>query len=217
MRVQVRRCPFTGKIFEETDLRRYVLHLEAQRAAIHTRIREDAVRNSFQRWLNVEKSKLLNVSMIPEWFLDNQEKIKDAANAILFDRNSRWERSRMFVPQDRFAKLEWEHARYNALCSNSHECPDNGVTNWGSNPNLPTGYPGWTGYLKGSLVRPKNAQGYPYSEALRVVGIKTGSGGGGNESFGYSFTLFLADWPGLNDQVRQMEEDAIISKLKGNK
>lgn len=219
MRVQVRKCPFTGKIFEEKDIKKYVTHLQKLRESMQSQRRYQRLRDTFSTWLVEEKKKVTHVDMICPWFLENQRVIMESTNAICFGGQNKYSIRGRFVKEDRFAKLEFESIRYNPFSSNSHVCPDNGVTNWtGKEPGRPVGYVGWTGYLKGSLVRPdKNNYSYPYSEALNLVGIKTGSGGGSNQSFGYGFTVFLDDWPGLQVQIRQMEEDLIVAKLKGSK
>jgi hypothetical protein len=219
MRVQVRKCPFTGKIFEEKDIKKYVLHLQALRADMQTERQHERLRATFAKWLGEEKKKVTHIDMICPWFLENQRVIMDSTNAICFGGDTKSERRNRFIKADKFAQLEFEHARYDPLADNSHTCPDNGVMNWcAKDPTKPIGYKGWKGYLKGSLVRPASHDySYPYSEALNLVGIKTGSGGGGNKSFGYGFTIYLDDWPGLKEQIRLMEEDLIVSKLKGTK
>jgi hypothetical protein len=219
MRIQVRKCPFTGRLFEEKDIGEYLLHLKTLRenmqiARLYTRLRV-----SFQEWLAEEKKKITNVDMICPWFLENQRRIMDSTNAIEFPEISKLRRRCRFVKEDKFVKLEFEDYRYDPIADNSHTCPDNGVINWcAKDPTKPIGYKGWTGYLKGSLVRPaRHNHSYPYNEALNLVGIKTGSGGGGNASFGFGFTVYLDDWPGLKEQIRQTEEALIVSKLKGTK
>jgi len=69
---------------------------------------------------------------------------------------------------------------------------------------------------------------YPYDSIGKFVGLKTGSGGGGNEDWGYDVSIFLDDWPGLNQQWADMifeqevtryeqEKDRIINRLKGKR
>jgi len=214
MRVQVRKCRFTGKIFEEKDLKKYATHLRNLRAQRTEQFKLDKVKATFKVWLRKEKKNITDVNDIPAWFLKNQQMIMDACNATKF--SEEFYRKDKFVKGDKFVKLEWSSVRYKKNASNSHVCPDKGTKNWcAKNPDLPTGYKGWEGHLNGSLSRPKNAYSYPYSEALNIVGIKTASGGGGNESFGYGFTVFLDDWPGLKHTVDLMEQDEIVEKLKG--
>jgi len=210
MRVQVRKCRFTGKIFEEKDLKKYATHLKKLRAELTEKRRLNIVRETFKSWLRKEKKKILHPDDIPEWFLKNQRMIMDAVNAGMGDRNEK------FYASDEFTKFEFDTVRYSPLVSNTHSCPDNGKTNWHCDNSLPKGYPGWTCNVKGKLKRHSSHMGsYPYGAALNIVGLKTGTGGGGNERWGYGVSIFLADWPGLQDTVDNMERDQIVAKLKG--
>jgi hypothetical protein len=210
MRVQVRKCRFTGKIFEEKDLKKYAIHLRNLRAERAEKRKLDKVRATFTSWLNREKKKILHPEDIPAWFLKNQRKIMDAVNAGFGDRDEK------FYPTDEFTKFSFEKARYSRLTSNTHVCPKGGVTNWSVEDDKPKGYPGWSVHVNGTLKRSKNHLGsYPYPAALNAVGLKTGSGGGGNESWGYGVSIFLADWPGLQQTILEMECDQIVDKLKG--
>lgn len=207
MRVQVHKCRVTGKIFEEKDRAKYILHLKTTRANQKEERLHKKIRNEFAVWLKKERSEIYDPEDIIPWFLKNQRYIMDAANAIKFTNDDkRWRRG--FHPDDKFTKIELK-VKYNYFVSNSHQCPDNGVTNWcAKNPGV-TSYPGWEGSIKGTLERPKKYDGnYPYSEALEVVGLKTGSGGGGNQGWQYDVKIFLADWPGLGQILT-------VNKLKG--
>ena len=215
MRVQVRKCRFTGKIFEEKDLKKYAIHLRNLRAERAEKRKLDKVRTTFTAWLNREKKKILHPEDIPAWFLKNQRRIMDAVTAGFGNRG--FDKGR-FYATDEFTKFQFETIRYSPYVSNTHVCPEGGVTNWGSEDGLPTGYKGWATHANGTLKRNKNHQGdYPYSSALNAVGLKTGSGGGGNESWGYGVSIFLDDWPGLKHTVDLMERDQIVAKLKGVK
>lgn len=217
MKIVVFKCRFTGKIFEQENRHKYIKHLKSLREEMRQERAYKKIRAEWEAWLLEEKKKIHCVADIPKWIIDNQRKIMDACNAIIFSTD--FEARNRFVENDRLEKLVWENSRYNVSCSNTHSCPHNGVTNWGGyKPEAPRGYPGWEGYLGGSLKRPraKNSS-YPISELLNFIGVKTGTGGGANEHFGYGFTIFLDDWPGLYEEVRQMEEDQIVKKLKGQK
>lgn len=212
MRIQVRKCPFTGEIFEETDIMKYAEHLKIIRNKMKSERQNRKIMNKFDKWISDEKLNLTHPDMIPEWFLKNQRHIMDLCTA-----ESVCIPDREFFEDDMFSKFSWPRVRFEDNLSNSHTCPHNGVTNWCAREKyLPSGYPGWHGYLKGTLVRGKsNNMNYPYSYALNRVGIKTGSGGGGNENFSYDFKLFLADWPGLEVEYQNIMQDRIVNKLKG--
>ena len=212
MRVQVRKCRFTGKLFEEKDLKKYAIHLRTLRAERAEKRKLDKVRATFTSWLNREKKKILHPEDIPAWFLKNQRKIMDAVNAGFGDRDEK------FYSTDEFTKFSFEKPRFSKTTSNTHNCPKGGVLNCSCEDDKPKGYPGWTAHVNGALKRNKNHLGsYPYSAALNAVGLKTGSGGGGNESWGYGISIFLADWPGLKATVDAMEQEQIVAILKGVK
>lgn len=212
MRVQVRKCRFTGKIFEEKDLKKYAIHLRNLRAERAEKRKLDKVRATFTTWLNHEKKKILHPGDIPAWFLKNQRKIMDAANAGFGDRAFS---SDKFFNTDEFTKFSFETVRFSKSVSNTHVCPKGGVTNWKSKDDLPKGYPGWTTHVNGSLKRKSHMGSYPYSAALNAVGLRTGTGGGGNKDWRYSISIFLADWPGLKATVDAMEQEEIVARLKG--
>lgn len=153
--------------------------------------------------------------MICPWFIKNQRTIMAYTNAIAFQNVTKSNRNVRFTDSDNFHYLTFKNVKYNSLVSNSHVCPESGVTNWcARSEDRPIGYKGWAGYLHGSLLSDKDRNYcYPYSEALNLVGIKTGSGGGGNASFGYNFSVFLDDWPGLAEQVSDIEQELIFKKL----
>lgn len=203
MRVTVRQCPFTGKIFEEKDIGKYVLHLKAQ----HDRLKQERqyarLRNSFDQWLAEEKEKITSVDMIVPWILENQQRLMDTANALDIGCRD------PFVKGDQFTKLVFERLYYHPLVSNTHCYPKNGVINFSSKDNLPRGYPGYFGYMSGTLSRPNGPEfSYPYSKVFKLIRLHTGSGGGGNKNWGYDIKIFLDDWPGLSQEV-------VAAKLAG--
>lgn len=158
------------------------------------------------------------IADVVPWFLKNQKHIMEATNAIVFTSGYDKKYHRGFVPPtDNFKDVKFSNLNFNYCVSNTHHCPDNGVTNWGRKEEHGIfGYPGWRGDISGSLVRNrKHMYSYPASEALNLVGLKTGSGGGGNERWNFEVYIFLADWPGLQGEINLMEQDLIAAKLKG--
>jgi len=84
------------------------------------------------------------------------------------------------------------------------------TTGWGQNgkdPHVPQ--LGWHGHVDGSLKSKKALKWY-FSDLcgdgtfenppIRFIGLHAGSGGGGNDDFGYGFSLFLDDFPLLKAQ-----------------
>jgi hypothetical protein len=216
MKVVAYKCPYTGKLFDETDKKSYLACVRHNRSIINEEKKFATIRSDFEAWLAAEKLTVKHVNEIGPWFLKNQQRIMDATNTIIFGHYNKNDQTR-FLPTDEFTKISI-NAQYNPSVSNTHHCPKGGVTNWGSKANLPAGYKGWRGRISGTLIRdPKNNGWYPYDSALRLVHIHTGSGGGGNVGWGYELYIFLDDWPGLQDTIDKMEQDQIVAKLKGIK
>ena len=202
MRVVVRKCPFTGKIFEESKIEKYKAHLIEVRNAKRTTRLHNNIREGFNIWLANEKSNIFYPEDIFPWLLKNQEYLMEASNAMI-DVNSR----DRYAPDDRYIALSAD-VEYKETLSNTHSCPSNGVLNWRRHEDKPLGYPGWYGHIKGKLLRSKkNNYSYPYTNILKLVRVHTGSGGGGNESWNFDISIFLADWPAL-------KEGLTFSKLK---
>jgi hypothetical protein len=173
------------------------------------------VKAKFSEWLKAEKLTLIHPDMVPEWFMNNQRYIMDAVNAGC--RSQRYRYDGQFFASDVFRKIRWGRSPvFNLFTSNTHVCPDNGETNWSRLNDKIKGYPGWSGQINGNLSRNKeNDTSYPYGLALNLIGVKTGTGGGGNQNWAYDFSMFLADWPGFEVEYRKIEGDRIIAKLKG--
>ena len=205
MRITVRKCPFTGKIFEEKDVLKYIDHLKRVREKQQKYHRYSCIRKEFSKWLAEERASIREIGEISPWFIKHQQYIMDATNANVFENKSPFDK---FVDGDIFTNIDIS-AKYCSSVSNTHVCPDSGVTNWGyRDKTLPNGYCGFEGMITGCLIRPPDAMGYPYGEALNLVGLKTGSGGGGRNRWNYGVSIFLADWPGIGEEIT-------IARLKG--
>lgn len=118
---------------------------------------------------------------------------------------------------------------FSEVISNSHYAPIGKDTNWGRRPDLPRGYPGWSGRIEGKIIEGAVVPNYygkgrhkelndfsdytdsSFSECSvsRMIGFHTGGGGqGGNGGFGYYCTMFADDFPylkklALKDVLRQ--------------
>jgi len=207
MKIQVYKCRFTGAIFDFKDRNKYIKHLKDVRADMKAKRRDENIRLKFDKWLAKEKENIVHVDMIVPWILENQKYLMNAVNAIY--RPTKYDK--FYSAIDEITQLTTTFV-YNKEISNSHSCPHNGVTNWGGRiKNAPRGYPGWSGYVNGVLKRDeKHMSSYPISSLFKLIRIHTGSGGGGNKNWGFHAEVFLADWPGL-------EQELTINKLKYNK
>lgn len=225
MRVQALKCHFTGKLFDMSDRKKYISHLKNLRKEKQAVRHTEALKNKFWNWLAEEKLKVTHPSMIPEWFLENQQIIMDACNAGLRSNSMTFSRDK-FKENDKFVDVRFDHiSPFKDLVSNSHSCPEGMVTNFSRKEATPTGYPGWPVRVSGCLYRNRKDMGsYPYSDALNLVGIKTGSGGGGNEAWSHDARVFLDDWPGLRTEYNiimlqryEDEKEQIVGRLKGKR
>jgi hypothetical protein len=206
MRIQIRKCPFTGKTFEEKDIGKYIWHLKKLRDNMREERRLTQIKNSFTEWLKKEKEKIVAIDMIVPWILREQRHLMDGFNACGY---SGWSKKDKFFETDEFRSIVLD-IQWTPLASNSHNCPEGGVTNWcAQDKTKPAGYPGWSGNIGGSLKRaPGNNGSYPYGDFLEMIKIHRGTGGGGNEHWGYDVKLYATEWPGL-----AMEQT--INRLKG--
>ncbi len=233
MKIQVYKCRFTGKIFEMADVKKYKKHLKDLRKEQKEKRKLDNIKKTFATWLATERAKITNVEQIIPWFLKNQRHIMDAHNAGCKSYRT-WDTDK-FHEADNFTDLKLS-VKFDRCVSNSHVCPDTGVTNWCGRDAGPRGYSGFYGNINGVLQRDrKHNSAYPYGSALNLVGLKTGSGGGGNDHWSYEVSIFDADWPGLVETIywpslmehlhesanidehnRYMcEQEAIVRRLKG--
>ena len=211
MKIVVNKCRYTGTLFEsDTDYTNHLAALRRERAADR---KAANLRNTFFDWLKAEKELLISIDMVVPWILENQRTIMDACNAGIQPKRgslSFWNGRDKLYPTDKIVELKMVSARYSDSVSNTHSCPDDGVTNWGGQvKGAPRGYPGWQCRFEGKTERLQKHMGqYPSSRILNLVGVKTGTGGGGNESWGYDAEIFLSDWP-------QLSQELLFNKLKG--
>jgi len=197
MRIQVRKCPFTGKLFEEKDIGKYILHLKALREEKQEKREYERLRRNWVKWLETEQATVRSFEEIVPWILEHQQKLMNTYNALYACGKDAWHRK--FPRGCKITKLSLT-GNFSETASNTHCHPRNGVCNWHRKPELPPGYPGWVGRIEGTLsIGPK--QDTPsWSEFFELFDIHTGTGSGGKE-FGYSSTVFAADWPGLYESL----------------
>ena len=180
------QCPWTGKIVGTKQT--YVKHLRELRSSrMHRRARA----NRWQRlgedlWNQTSFEKIVKwVELHPEWFLDNAKRRGWASDAKRFD-----------SVRDVFSvKITYLDLTWSDHLSNTHSCPLNGVINWGSDADKPTGYPGWGGRIEYQLSHDLPGFGSALMDGTR---IHTGTGGSINgTNYGFSVEFFADDWPGL--------------------
>lgn len=190
MKVQVRKCPYTGQLFE--DAVAYSKHLKEVRERKH-----------FDRWIRQGKNladqaitqaqtSVANSDDFLEWFRTNWTLLVARG---YYHNVSRWGRSARHAdcPEVTLTDVRWATGSWGQH-SNSHSCPQGGVTNWHGKPDLPRSYAGWHGRLEWS----HSGQDH-YSSAsadmFRDTVIHTGTGGGSGRRYSYDVTLWADDWP----------------------
>ena len=192
-KITVWKCDTTGGIFE--DYTKYRKHL---RAMVELRRVERARAQAQATWDSFIAGLAERVSTFDELAAEIR------ANWDQFHYNAVRRDVKAREPVE-LVSLKFGNMRWSELCSNSHSAPLNGERNWWRNPELTTGYPGWTGEIyfevreikKGKRVI-STCQGSSYFDNSR---INTGSGGGtldnGIAKSNYGVTLYASDWPGL--------------------
>lgn len=202
--VLVWKCPKTGKLFEEQNA--YKNHLSVLAKGRRKVKQQNYIKATFFEWLDDQRENVvMNVDDIPAWLLTNQQIIMDAVDDI----PGRWASfGDKFTDGDLFTKIEFERSYWGSNLSNSHSCPKGGVQNWGAKETFadgspkPTGYPGWSTRIVGTLKRnKKNMSSYPASGLFNIAGIYTGTGGGGNENFGWDAKIWAEEWPAAASAV----------------
>lgn len=145
---------------------------------------------NFKSWLENEKLKLKTIDQIPQWFLTNQKILMDEFNSICIGHGVFFDK---FFENDTFTKFDLRPIRLNFDFDNTY----------------------WRCYIKSSLNRDVRFQykNYPTSGILRMIGIKTFSGGGSNIDIGYSCEIHLKDWPGFKEEVEIIGQERVLNKI----
>lgn len=206
-------CPWTSKLY--ATKRSYVKHLKSLRVErMHKRARHLRHQRKLEdMWNQPDFDSIIKwIHLNPEVFWENAKR-----NGWYSD-GPRWDKIR-----DTFTiTIEHLSLTYSDCVSNSHDCPHNGVTNWGGRDTLkdgtlaPRGYPGFSG----SITFKTSHEPYSFaSNILEGTRIHTGSGGGGGSNrYSYSVSFFLDDWPGIAARIREEKEkherDGLLDMIK---
>lgn len=193
MKVIARKCPVTGRLFD--DKQKYSKHL--------IKIRNNRQLNRYlsqgvQQGDAAFEWAAQNVSssaQFEEWFRENWKSL-----ALRGVGRYRWSYksfrsiSQIVIPELKSVKLE---VKFDLQANNSHSCPQGGVTNWTREAHKPKGYPAWVGRLIWICDAPEltNRGVYLDSDVFRDTIVNIGSGGGNHIRHEYSVTLWAGDWP----------------------
>jgi uncharacterized C2H2 Zn-finger protein len=185
-RIVVRKCPWSGKLFE--DDAKYVAHLDNLRAKQREQRELVRLKKTFKRKI-APLYKLDSLDKIQEWLNENIYWIC-AHQANISASGPRTKKPR--TTGDTIS-IEFIRPVFNKACRTSHSAPF-GQKNTGWYDEHITEH-GWTG----SILISFTGDGYYYfdSNYLCAIGINTGSGGGGSRTLKYGLTLFAKDFKGL--------------------
>ena len=215
-KVTMWKCPFTGKLFETR--RKYINHLKKLRARRTMRRRQLKLEREARANMDAKIAALRTAADIEKFIVEDFHDILLATYG---------RKKFAIIKQMNIEFFEFERIRYNERESNSHNCPRNGVTNWGGyndKKGAPRGYPGFGGQVKWKVTGPKRADHGSFDSriemdrALKYIGVHVGTGCPGWDG-NISFQFFVDDFPGIKEEVEIAREEAkraiFQSRLKG--
>ena len=223
-KISVWKCDISGKLFEDqvkysNHLRKLARHRLAQRKLT-------VVESEADIWWAAAYEQEMTVDEFKQFVIDNQ--IRFWAEGAKANRHA-WDRvGKNGMPMPELLNFNEFSLRWNDNVSNSHSAPYNGVRCWSSHEakdGRPRSYPGWYGRVSWNVKWPKEWDGfYPGSDLFKGQKSRayTGSGGGGGmrynkehncntQEFGYDFSMFAADWPGMNRHVEKAKMWKLLS------
>lgn len=180
MKIQVRKCGFTGKLF--VDDQTYLQHLKYLRNKQRRNREHKRVTASWNAAIDQIRHECIQFEELQEWL--NQH-----CPTLLAMHDHRRGRS---PKQHKGVKLQFKFIRMNfsKKVRNTHSAPRSGVTNWYRASSAPTGYPGWCGRI---LIHGLDLFDGFVSDLFTDTCIHVGAGGLGS----YEVKLWADDWPNL--------------------
>lgn len=214
-RVMVWKSDADGKLFE--DKAKYMAHLRKlgrERLRIRKAKQAELMREAFITRMGQEVTGPESLEQFIkdnwDWFFSNGY------------RNG-WRAQSNKVHE--YVEVSFENLYWSDNLSNSHSCPRNGVTNWGSRDTYPDGtakprgYPGWGGRINIRVRTPmvtktRQADGFG-SDYFKYTPINTGTGGGGGvkdgvTKYSYDVKLWADDFP---TWAREREKELVWKYL----
>jgi hypothetical protein len=207
MKITVRKCPWTQKLFECDQ--KYMVHLRELRTLLSFRRDIQRAINQSDQIFEWAAQNVRTTEEFEKWFKDNWDVFALRNHAIY---NRRWNPNRklkktvlptLISVSCRQTTPDWEEPR------NSHSCPRNGVKNWERKSDLPTTYPGWGFRLDFSY---KGSFSGFVTEMFdgTIVNCDRG-GGGGPQSYSTGITLWADDWPAMRDFKEKQKMWRVLS------
>lgn len=182
------KCPWTGDLY--ATKKSYVKHLRILRETrMHARARENRwIKKMEDLWSQPTFQDIINwVERNPEPFWLNGKNRGWSSDAKQWDK----------IRDDFWIKVLQLKVHWSDNVSNTHNCPHNGVTNWGGRVDgAPRGYPGWRGDITFQVSHDVPSF---FSNIFEGTRIHTGTGGArGEKTYSYSVIFFEDDWNGLS-------------------
>lgn len=178
-RILAYKCKGCSSLFE--DEKDYRSHIRKEAAANRAWRKETQKQEEWAAFL-AEPTFCSSFEEIGKWFVDNGERIIKKCSE-----NRSWDRA-AWRPGDGIISIEFSRMTWSESCGAK---------------NLPTGYPGWTGFVR-IAMSPKFNLG---CDVFKETAVHTGSGGGGGGGkYDYQVTIFAEEFLAL----------FTMEKLKGN-
>lgn len=218
-KIAVRKCPFTGRLFEDDLL--YADHLRKLRVTQHMDREAKRIEQERNEVFAKMRETCETNSEIEEFIKANWKYFSSRTSHLILDKNKRVSPKLINIG----IEFVWgSHLfGFDGRISNTHSAPVTGPwkgkTNWGGlKPEIPNWYMGWSGSITFALDR---AVDMFASDIFHNTGIMTGIGGSNagpvrgvvvsRGAFGpdsvrshryykYAIELFADDWPALTKQ-----------------
>lgn len=198
-RVTAYMCPFTDQLFHLSEKESYIKHLKATRIR-HNKARELVrIARNWSEFLETGKQSVCSLKELGEWIIKNINIIGKYAQSM----------HSVHLPPDTFriTEMRFKNPQYSSMCSNSHSSPVGKRSNWGGREEgVPRGYPGITCQLEFIVAE---TSGKYMGDLFSSIRLHLGSGGGGDNTYHYHTTIWLEDWP-------RLEESISLAVLKNN-
>jgi hypothetical protein len=205
MKIVVNKCRITGKIFEANRTDEYRTHLLELRAELRANRALTRFIAQFNDWLTKSRATVSTLQEIPDWIISNRQYLIKAFNKICC--NGIYASDRMY-PSDEIEYIQIRSSHYAENIGLMYRCHEVVPSPPLSHEDVYHG--GYAGRIECCLRRqPQRDGNYPMSRFLSMVGVYTGTGGGGNSRSEWVFHIKVSQWPGIRATL-------ITKKLSGD-
>jgi hypothetical protein len=196
MKILVRKCPWTGELYEDdNEYRQYLSELRVHRQERRMMLRRAEAGDAAIQWAT---QNVTSAEQFEKWFTNNWKEL--VIRGTVYDLLS-WGKNFDHIDVNNIPELVSVRmtATFSHQLSNTHSCPKNGVTNWHGDKDKPRGYPGWRCRLEWRMAHdPKKFRAG--GDIFRNSVINTGTGSGGDYCT-YDVSLWADDWPAWSKEL----------------